>query len=147
IANFVLAIFILFFWFLVFGKPILEPRIANVQPEGAAAKAGFQPGDLIRGIDGSRIESFDDVQRIVMLSDGIMLTFIVFRVGKPVTLPVIPLLDDITDRNGTAVIIIHVGIKFAASVVAVPSFGVGTDMAERRSVTGISSHHSFCVIA
>lgn len=123
IANFVLAIFILFFWFLVFGKPILEPRIANVQPEGAAAKAGFQPGDLIREIDGSRIESFDEVQRIVMLSAEDELTFVVDRGGQPITLTAIPQLKEIKDRFGNPVRIGLLGIENAATNVTTKSFG------------------------
>jgi regulator of sigma E protease len=123
IANFVLAIFILFFWFLVFGKPILEPRIANIQPDGAAASAGFQPGDLIREIEGSQIESFDEVQRIVMLSAEEELTFVVDRGGQPVTLTATPQLKEIKDRFGNPVRIGLLGIENAATNVTTKDFG------------------------
>lgn len=123
IANFVLAIFILFFWFLVFGKPILEPRIANIQPDGAAASAGFQPGDLIREIEGSRIESFDEVQRIVMLSAEDELAFVVERDGQPVTLTATPQLKEIKDRFGNPVRIGLLGIENAATNVTTKDFG------------------------
>lgn len=122
-ANFVLSIFILFFWFLVFGKPILEPRIAKVQPDGAAASAGFQPGDLIREIDGVQIESFDEVQRIVMLSAEEELTFIVDRGGQPVTLTAAPQLKEIKDRFGNPVRIGLLGIENAARNITTKAFG------------------------
>ncbi|MBX2806003.1 MAG: RIP metalloprotease RseP [Hyphomicrobiales bacterium] len=123
IANFVLSICILFFWFLAFGKPILEPRIANVQPDGAAAVAGFEPGDLIREIDGSQIESFVDVQRVVMLSAEDELTFLVDRGGQPVTLKATPQLKEIEDQFGNPVRIGLLGIENAATDVTTKDFG------------------------
>ena len=41
-----------------------------MQPDSAAAAAGFKPGDLVVAIDGSKIDSFADMQRIVSVSAG-----------------------------------------------------------------------------
>src|ERR1700719_4071558 len=50
ITNFVLAILIFAGVFMFYGKTIAIPRIAAVEPGGAAAAAGFQVGDLIVSI-------------------------------------------------------------------------------------------------
>ena len=33
---------------MIYGKPITSPRVDAVQPDSAAAAAGFQPGDVVR---------------------------------------------------------------------------------------------------
>jgi regulator of sigma E protease len=123
VANFILSIVILSIWFMAFGKPILEPRVAVVQPGGAAAEAGFKPGDLIQEIDGSRIESFDEVQRIVMLSAEDELTIRVERDGQPITLTATPKLEEIKDRFGSPVRIGLLGIQNAANDVKIKDLG------------------------
>src|SRR5215510_13134077 len=50
LANFLLAIVIFTAFAMVFGKPITSPRVDKVQPESAAAAAGFQPGDEVLAI-------------------------------------------------------------------------------------------------
>lgn len=99
-ANFILAIVILTFWFMFVGKPIVEPRVETVEPNSAAAAAGMKPGDLILGIDGSRVQSFDEVQRIVMMSAGTELAVAVERGGAEVMLKATPRLEERTDKFG-----------------------------------------------
>ena len=41
LANFVLAIFIFTFVFMVFGRQVVPPLVESVQPDTAAAEAGF----------------------------------------------------------------------------------------------------------
>ena len=55
IANFILAVVIFTFLFFTFGRPVLLPRVDAVTPGGAAAAAGFQPGDIVLAIDGRTI--------------------------------------------------------------------------------------------
>ncbi len=81
LANFLLAIAIFAGLAMVFGKPITSPRVDNVQPDSAAAAAGFQPGDVVLTINGRPIESFTDMQEIVSTSAGETLTFEVDRGG------------------------------------------------------------------
>src|SRR5271156_4870938 len=52
LTNFILAIVLFAGVFTVFGKPTAVPRVASVEPNSAAAAAGFQPGDLVTEIDG-----------------------------------------------------------------------------------------------
>ena len=123
LANFVLAIVILTAWFIFMGKPILEPRVATVEPSSAAAEAGFQPEDLIRSIGGSRIDSFDDIQRIVMLNAETPLSIDVERGGQMLTLEATPRLKETKDRFGNVVQIGLLGIGRKNENVTFRQFG------------------------
>ena len=70
IANFVLAIAIFAAIFMTVGKQTTSARVDTVQPASAAEAAGFKPGDLVTAINGEKIESFSDMQRIVSISAG-----------------------------------------------------------------------------
>ncbi len=100
LANFLLAIVIFAGLFMLYGKPSTSPRVDTVQPESAAAAAGFQPGDLVLTINGRKIDSFTDMQQIVSTSAGQTLIFEVDRGGTVVTLKAVPALKEIKDRFG-----------------------------------------------
>ena len=90
ITNFVLAVVLFAGIFMAYGKTTAIPRIAAVEPNSPAAAAGFKVGDLIVSIDGSKIDNFGDVQRIVNFSPGLSLTIVVDRGGVLYTLKAIP---------------------------------------------------------
>jgi regulator of sigma E protease len=100
LANFILAIAIFAGLFMLFGKQSTAARVESVQPESAAAAAGFQPGDLVLSIDGRPIESFSEMQRIVSTSAGETLTIEVDRGGTQVTLKAVPALKEVKDSFG-----------------------------------------------
>jgi regulator of sigma E protease len=100
IANFILAIVIFAAIFAVFGKQSTTPRVDTVAPNSAAAQAGFKPGDLVLSIDGSTIESFSDMQRIVSASAGTALTIEVERRGVHQTIKAVPDLKEVKDNFG-----------------------------------------------
>jgi len=58
-------------------------------------------GDEIKSIDGSAIESFSDLQRIVGTSAGRALDIVVLRDGRTVKLTVTPAIREIEDRFGS----------------------------------------------
>ena len=100
LANFVLAIVIFAAIFMTVGKQWTSARVDTVQPNSAAAAAGFKPGDLVVAIDGSKINSFSDMQRIVSVSAGEALKIKVERDSKLVTLDATPQLRQLKDRFG-----------------------------------------------
>ncbi len=100
IANFLLAIVIFTAIFSIFGRDTISPRVNSVVAGSAAGQAGFQAGDLVLSIDGSAIESFSDLQRIVSVRAGDPLNVVVERDGAQVTLTATPLLQQVTDRFG-----------------------------------------------
>lgn len=102
IANFILAIVIFTGIFYIHGRGVLVPQIDKVAAYSAAAGAGFAPGDTIVSINGNKIESFEDMQRIVQASSDRPLTFVVKRDGKDVTLVATPRRREIKTPFGRA---------------------------------------------
>ncbi len=100
IANFLLAIVIFAFMFAVFGRQVAMPRVDTIQPESAAEEAGFKVGDIVRSIDGAKIASFSDMQRVVSVSADRELLITVERDGQLVDLAATPKRKEITDRFG-----------------------------------------------
>ena len=102
IANFLLAIVIFAALFTFFGKPNQSARVDTVQEKSAAATAGFKSGDVVTSIDGSAIENFTDMQRIVSTKAGQTLSFSVKRDDKIVTLNATPELREDKDQFGNS---------------------------------------------
>jgi regulator of sigma E protease len=100
IANFILAIAIFAIIFTTVGRQITSARVDTVQPNSAAQAAGFQPGDMVLSIDGDKIDSFSDMQRIVSVSAGEPLKIVVDRGGNQVTLTATPQLRELKDNFG-----------------------------------------------
>lgn len=102
IANFILAIVIFTCLFTFIGKPSTTARVDKVEAGSAAAAAGFQVGDVVLAIDGSKIGSFVDMQRIVATHPGDKLTFQVKRGSGIITLTGTPQLREVKDAFGNA---------------------------------------------
>lgn len=67
VANLLLA-FVLFAGMLMWGVPQLKPITSNVEPASLAAKAGFRSGDVIKTIDSESVQSWSDVDLLLLLS-------------------------------------------------------------------------------
>jgi regulator of sigma E protease len=100
IANFILAIAIFAGIFMIVGKQTATARVDTVQAGSAAESAGFKPGDLVVSIDGTKIDSFSDMQRIVSVSSGEPLKIVVDRNGQDLTLTATPELKELKDNFG-----------------------------------------------
>jgi len=100
IANFLLAIVIFAGVFMIAGKQVTTARVDTIQPNSAAQAAGFQSGDLVVGINGVRIDSFAEMQRIVSISAGETLNVEVERGGALVTLKAVPERREMKDNFG-----------------------------------------------
>ena len=111
IANFVLAIVIFTAIFGIFGERITAAKVDVVNPGSVAERAGFLAGDRVISIDGSAIESFGEMQRIVGMSPDKPLHFVAERGGKTVDITVTPELKEITDRFGNTMRMGLLGIQ------------------------------------
>jgi CHAT domain-containing protein/tetratricopeptide (TPR) repeat protein len=89
--------------------PAAVVRADGVDPDGAAAKAGLNAGDIIVRIDGQRIETLKDMQRLVQPDRE--LTFEVSRGGVRIELKVTPYRREVFDRNGQRVTVGVIGIR------------------------------------
>ena len=115
IANFILAIVIFTAIFSVFGERVTAAKIDAVSADSAAERAGFQPGDSVVSIDGTAIDSFGAMQRIVAMSPDEELHFVVDRSGAKVDITATPERKEITDRFGNVLRIGLLGIQRSAS--------------------------------
>jgi regulator of sigma E protease len=100
LANFVLAIVIFAGIFMIYGKQSTSARVDSIQTGSAAEAAGFVPGDLVLSIDGRRIDSFAEMQRIISTNADQTLRILVDRGGAQVTLKATPALKEMKDNFG-----------------------------------------------
>ncbi|MGH6924252.1 MAG: RIP metalloprotease RseP [Propylenella sp.] len=100
VANFILAVLIFASVFALVGRPHVLPVADTVMEGSAAERAGFLPGDRILSVDGNRIDSFTELQSLVMLSADETLTIVVDRGGEQVTLTAVPERQERPDRLG-----------------------------------------------
>jgi regulator of sigma E protease len=100
VANFLLAIVIFAGVFMLYGKQTMSARVDSVQPESAAAEAGFKAGDIVVAIKGRPIENFTEMQRIVGASAGETLAVTVDRDGNQLVLKATPALKEVKDNFG-----------------------------------------------
>jgi len=100
LANFALAIVIFAAVFMLYGKQTMSARVDAVQPDSAAAVAGFKPGDLVVAINGNAVDSFGDMQRIVGESAGDRLAITVNRDGVDRVVEATPTLKEVKDNFG-----------------------------------------------
>lgn len=80
-ANFFLAILIFAFFFAAWGAPKTPNVVMAVQPGSPAAEAGLQPGDKIESVAGQETPTFEDVQRVVSLRPGEVVSVRIERDG------------------------------------------------------------------
>ena len=100
VANFLLAIIIFAGIFMFYGKQTTTARVDTIAPDSAAAAAGFQPGDLVVAINGRRVETFSDMQRVVSGAAGQTLQVTVERNGQQLVLKATPTLREVKDNFG-----------------------------------------------
>jgi regulator of sigma E protease len=115
IANFLLAIVLLAGLFATVGERFTPADISTVVPESAAAAAGFQPGDRILRVDGTAIESFEELQQIVEQSPGRRLQITVLRDGGERDLEVVPRAVESQDLFGNPRRIGRIGVSRGAA--------------------------------
>lgn len=114
--NIILTIVIFSVFFALYGRQVSDPLIAGVQANSPAAEAGFQAGDRFVSVDGEKITTFSDVQRIVSGRAGDKLNFTVERDGKMVDLQAIPAIVERTDPLGNKVKLGAIGVETTQSV-------------------------------
>ncbi len=68
--NLLLAVIIYSGFFYFIGTEDIRPVINNVAAESPAAQAGLQTGDVVTAVDGTRVASWSDINRLVGDSQG-----------------------------------------------------------------------------
>lgn len=114
--NIILTIAIFSVFFALYGRQVADPLIASVQPGGPAAEAGFEPGDRFVSVQGQKITTFSDVQRIVSGRAGDTLDFTVERDGKMIDLKATPSIREMEDPLGNKVKFGAIGVETTQAV-------------------------------
>ncbi|MBZ9661106.1 RIP metalloprotease RseP [Mesorhizobium sp. ESP-6-4] len=108
--NFLLTIAVFAVLFSLYGRPVLEPMVAEVTAGSPAEKAGIQPGDRFVKVDGSKVETFADVQRLVSGRAGDAITFTMLRDGKEIDVTAAPEPMEQQDALGNKVKVAVIGV-------------------------------------
>ena len=70
VTNLIVAIVIIAGFMMAFGKVVAEPVVGEILEESPAAAAGIDLGDRITSLDGTSVDSFEDIQQAVMAYPG-----------------------------------------------------------------------------
>lgn len=109
-ANFLLAMVLFTLLFSAIGEQIAAPRVAAAAPDSPAARAGFQPGDLILAVNGRPIADGREVTQVVLMSAGDPVRFTVDRGGREVVLTATPERNLVDDQIAGRVRLAQVGL-------------------------------------
>ncbi len=108
--NFLLTIVVFAVLFVAYGRYVSEPVVAEVTAGSPAEEAGIRPGDRFVSVDGSKVESFSDVQRLVSGRAGDAITFVLLRDGKDVTVTATPRPMEQEDALGNKIKVAVIGV-------------------------------------
>jgi regulator of sigma E protease len=91
-TNYLFALVIITFTFLVFGVPVegKQPLVGKLTDGMPAATAGLMLEDEIKSINGTPITEDKQVSQLINSSNGAPVTIEVLRLGKPKTFTVTP---------------------------------------------------------
>ena len=100
IANFILAVVIFAAVFAAYGRPDNVARVDAVEPNSAAAIAGFRPADVVVAINDQAIRTFTEMQRVVRAHAEQKIEVTIERDGRRLTLTAVPTLKEVPDNFG-----------------------------------------------
>ncbi|MFV0295164.1 MAG: RIP metalloprotease RseP [Hyphomicrobiaceae bacterium] len=109
--NLISAIIFYTVVFWAYGTFSVAPIADEIVPKSPAAAAGLKAGDHITAIDGNKIETFGDLQRIVSVGAGEKMEFTITRDGQSIKLPITPEKKEIEDPLGNKVKVGMIGIR------------------------------------
>jgi regulator of sigma E protease len=117
VFNLLLAVVIFFALFTVSGTYLLEPSVGNVQEGSPAMEAGIREGDRIATIDGTPVESWDQMAEMISGSGGKALRIEVLRDGASFEVTLAPDLRTTQNLFGEDIDRYVIGIGSSGQVV------------------------------
>ena len=109
-ANFLLAMVLFTVLFTSVGEQVVAPRVAAAVPDSPAARAGFQPRDLILAVNGRPVVDGREVTQVVMMSAGDPVRFTVDRGGHQMLLTATPERQMVDDQIAGRVRLARIGL-------------------------------------
>ncbi len=111
LANIIFTFLILYALLLGYGRYYVPATFDEVLPNGVAQNAGLKSGDEVISVDGYKVRSFNDVQRLVSTSPERPITIIVDRLGQQLSFTLTPEATQITDRFGNNIRVGRIGVS------------------------------------
>lgn len=108
--NFLLTVAVFAVMFSIYGRAVIEPTVAETRPGSPAEAAGFLPGDRFVSVDGTKVSTFADVQRLVSGRAGDSIVFVMARGDDKVTLTAVPESIEQTDALGNTMRVGAIGV-------------------------------------
>jgi len=90
LMNFLLAALLLALIFMLQGLPTPGTTIGDIMPGQPAERAGLEPGDVIYSIDGQKVESKEEITRLVSTRTGQPTTLVVIREDREMVFEITP---------------------------------------------------------
>ncbi|MCP3876392.1 MAG: RIP metalloprotease RseP [Desulfobacteraceae bacterium] len=90
--NFFLALFIFYLLYQFSGIHYGQPIVGKIMENSPAMAAGIKPQDVIKEINQNKIESFEDISKIISASNGEQLDVIIEREGRTIGVVLSPTL-------------------------------------------------------
>src|SRR5690606_23494366 len=82
-------------------QPHTPADVGTVIPGTAAERAGLKPGDVFLRINGTKIDRFEQVRRIVQMAPGQPLEIVIRRGDREMTLTAVPDVVEVTQFGAT----------------------------------------------
>lgn len=95
--NFIFAFILLFISALIYGSISTKPVIGSVMEGYPAYTAGLREGDLIKKIDGKKVNSWDAALLKIQTANGKELTFTIEENGQTKDIKVSPIVEEAED--------------------------------------------------
>ena len=98
--NILFALIVFIFLFAISGKPLLLPKIGDVQPESPAAMAGMRKGDIVLAIDNKPINTWDELASEIKKHANTPLSLLIQRNNKKLVITLKPKIEKIKTLLG-----------------------------------------------
>lgn len=121
--NFFLAILIYWGIFWSQGQLVLVPEVGRILADSPAMEAGLREGDVIRSVDGSAIDNWEDLLQVVAQAEGRELALTIERDGQTRTVTLTPRLLTRTNIFGEESRVPMIGVAASGKTRAVPLGG------------------------
>jgi membrane-associated protease RseP (regulator of RpoE activity) len=137
-AHFVIGYLLIFSIFFGVGFNALLPNIVQISPNSAAAAAGFQVGDEVISINGTKVKDWYVDSRAIGTSEGKEFAFVVKRGGKNVAITATPQYVA-SEKRYVLGILTKIGVKRDGFITSIKGSSKATWVLTRESVKSLIS--------